>query len=128
MDADDAPLTPKHGRLGEVLKRLRKKAKVTQASLAAALGRPQPFVSKYEKGRLRVDAVELIDISRVIGCSLDEVAEEVLAQPQRPGLAASLRRRPDLPGVKRATAGKKKPSQPPTSGGNPSGRVRPGRK
>lgn len=40
-------------------------AGLTQAQVAAALHRPQSFVSKCEAGERRVDAIELADFARL---------------------------------------------------------------
>ncbi|MGB0920629.1 MAG: helix-turn-helix domain-containing protein [Alphaproteobacteria bacterium] len=45
----------------------REKAGLTQAEVAARLGKPQSFVSKYEAGQRRLDVIELITIAKVIG-------------------------------------------------------------
>jgi transcriptional regulator with XRE-family HTH domain len=45
----------------------RKKARITQSSLAATLGRPQSFVAKYESGERRLDAAEFVGIARAVG-------------------------------------------------------------
>jgi hypothetical protein len=47
--------------------RARKAARVTQASLAETLGRPQSFVAKYESGERRLDVAEFVGIARAIG-------------------------------------------------------------
>lgn len=50
------------------LKRLRQArldAGLTQADVAAALRRPQSFVSKCESGERRVDVIELQDLARL---------------------------------------------------------------
>lgn len=44
----------------------RKAAKLSQGSLADALGRHQQFVSRYETGERRLDAVEFADIARAL--------------------------------------------------------------
>lgn len=41
----------------------RKAAGLTQVKAAAALGRPQSFVSKCETGERRVDVVELLELA-----------------------------------------------------------------
>ena len=51
----------------EQLVRARKVARVTQASLAATLERPQSFVAKYESGERRLDIAEFIGIARAMG-------------------------------------------------------------
>lgn len=50
----------------------RKGAGVTQVELADRLGKPQSFVSKFERGERRLDLVEVLVIARAIGA--DELA------------------------------------------------------
>lgn len=45
----------------------RQSAGLTQADVSAYLNKNQSFVSKYESGERRLDIVELIDISKVLG-------------------------------------------------------------
>ena len=45
----------------------RRQAGLTQQSVANSLDRPQSFVSKYENGERRLDVVEYLHISQVIG-------------------------------------------------------------
>lgn len=45
----------------------RKEAGLTQAVVAERLGKPQSYVSKYEKGERRLDVIEFMDISDAIG-------------------------------------------------------------
>jgi transcriptional regulator with XRE-family HTH domain len=47
------------------LKEARVAAKLTQAEVAAALGRPQSFVAKCESGERRVDVVELEQFAKL---------------------------------------------------------------
>jgi transcriptional regulator with XRE-family HTH domain len=53
--------------VGACLAAARRRASVTQDELAARLGKPQSFVSEYERGQRRVDVVELLVISRALG-------------------------------------------------------------
>jgi transcriptional regulator with XRE-family HTH domain len=53
--------------VGACLAAARRQANVTQGELAAGLGKPQSFVSEYERGQRRVDVVELLIISRKLG-------------------------------------------------------------
>ncbi len=46
---------------------LRQAHGLTQAQLAARLGKPQQFISKVERGDRRIDVVELYAIIRAIG-------------------------------------------------------------
>jgi transcriptional regulator with XRE-family HTH domain len=62
--------------VGACLASARRRANVTQQELAARLGKPQSFVSEYERGQRRVDVVELLVISRALGIDpLDLFAE-----------------------------------------------------
>ena len=45
----------------------RKELNLTQAELASKLSKPQSFVSKYESGERKIDAVELIDLIQCFG-------------------------------------------------------------
>ncbi len=45
----------------------RKAAGLTQQDLAARLGRPQSFVSKYERGERRLDVVEFLEVADALG-------------------------------------------------------------
>ena len=45
----------------------RQQAGLTQQNVANSLNRPQSFVSKYENGERRLDVVEYLYISKVIG-------------------------------------------------------------
>jgi transcriptional regulator with XRE-family HTH domain len=59
---------PEHYKIvGACLTAARRQANITQQELAARLGKPQSFVSEYERGQRRVDVVELLVISRALG-------------------------------------------------------------
>lgn len=51
-------------RLLALLVEARKAAKMTQQDLSTRLGRPQSYVSKYERGERRLDVIEFMDIAR----------------------------------------------------------------
>ncbi|WP_245611396.1 helix-turn-helix domain-containing protein [Solidesulfovibrio alcoholivorans] len=57
-----------------MLVELRKNAGLRQAELAARLGCPQSFVSKYESGQRRLDLIELEAICKALGVTLTEFA------------------------------------------------------
>ena len=44
-------------------------AGLSQVEVAARLGKPQSFVSKYESGERGLDVVELLEVTAVLGCS-----------------------------------------------------------
>jgi transcriptional regulator with XRE-family HTH domain len=56
-----------HAKLREQFIQARKSAGLTQAGLAERLGRPQSFVSKYERGERRVDVIELCEVCHALG-------------------------------------------------------------
>lgn len=55
----------------------RKGADVTQQELAARLGRPQSFVSKYERQERRLDVIEFIEICRALGMAAAGLVQEL---------------------------------------------------
>jgi transcriptional regulator with XRE-family HTH domain len=62
--------TAEHKRLMRLLRQIRLAANMRQEDLAEALGRPQSFVSKYEKGDRRLDFLEIRQICQAVGVSL----------------------------------------------------------
>jgi transcriptional regulator with XRE-family HTH domain len=44
----------------------RKSAGLTQVGLADRLGRPQSFVSKYERGERKLDVIEFCEVCRAL--------------------------------------------------------------
>lgn len=61
--------TPRQLLLQSLLTEARKTGGMTQAELAAALGKPQSFVAKYENGERRIDVIEFADITAALGVS-----------------------------------------------------------
>jgi transcriptional regulator with XRE-family HTH domain len=61
----------KHQSFLKLLVQARENAGLTQVSLAKRLGRPQSFVSKYERGERRLDVIEFLEVARAL--SLDPV-------------------------------------------------------
>lgn len=70
--------------LEEVLRRLlvvhREACGMTQVELAAALRRPQSFVSKVERGERRLEVVEFIEYARALGVSPDGLIASLMAE------------------------------------------------
>ena len=75
--------SPAYGRLREALVAARHAQRLSQADVARALGRPQTFVSKYERGERRLDLVEVIEIAQVVGLDPTALVGEIanLAPP-----------------------------------------------
>lgn len=68
-----------HRHLVDVLVDARKASGLTQAELAAKLGKDQTFVSIIERGQRRVDVLEFIAISEALGIRPEENFGNVLA-------------------------------------------------
>src|SRR5262245_35989370 len=58
----------------------RMEAGLTQADVAHAFGRPQPFVSKCESGERRIDALELTDFAELYGKPLSFFVTDAAAR------------------------------------------------
>lgn len=54
----------------ELLVETRTKAKLTQAALASLAGVTQPYVSQVEAGKIRLDAIQLVDWLHACGSNL----------------------------------------------------------
>jgi transcriptional regulator with XRE-family HTH domain len=67
-------------RLCGLLRQLRHEVGVTQVQVAARLGVPQSFVSKYESGERRLDVVELGHVAGALGVSLRDVLDRLDGQ------------------------------------------------
>ena len=64
-------------RLCTVLRSLRREAGLTQVQVAAALGVPQSFVSKYESGERRLDVIELGHVAEALGVMIRDVLKRL---------------------------------------------------
>ncbi|MDB5324999.1 MAG: helix-turn-helix protein [Phycisphaerales bacterium] len=67
----------RHDRLRELLIAARQRAGLRQVDVAASLGRPQSFVSKYEAGERQLDVIEFIDVAQAIKASASELILEL---------------------------------------------------
>jgi transcriptional regulator with XRE-family HTH domain len=54
-------------RLCWLLIEARREQGFTQEDVATALGRPQSFVSKYERGERRLDVIEFLEVTHFLG-------------------------------------------------------------
>lgn len=50
---------------------------MSQVELAKKLGRPQSFVSKYENGERRLDAVEFVEVCASLGVPAHQLIKEL---------------------------------------------------
>lgn len=69
--------TPRQILLQSLLVEARKATGLTQAELADALGKPQSFVAKYENGERRIDVVEFVDITAVLGIPASDLLSKI---------------------------------------------------
>jgi transcriptional regulator with XRE-family HTH domain len=56
----------RHQRLRTLLREARLERGLKQADLAAKLGLPQSYISKYESGERRLDVIEFIDLCKAL--------------------------------------------------------------
>lgn len=64
--------TSEQKKLQRLLRQIRRGKGLRQADLAKILGKPQSFVSNYERGERRLDLLELRQICTAVGISLGE--------------------------------------------------------
>ena len=64
---------PEYAELIARLRAARRRARLSQAEVAKRLGKPQSFVSKVETCERRLDVLEAIAFSRVLGVTLDSL-------------------------------------------------------
>jgi transcriptional regulator with XRE-family HTH domain len=67
----------------ELLKELRTTKGLNQGQVAARLGVPQSYVSKYETGERRLDFVETAMVCEVLGVGLEQFAKEYTSKLAR---------------------------------------------
>ena len=83
---------PEQKALQSLLRQLRMDAGLRQKDIAKALGKRPAFVSYYESGARRLDLLELREVCKVLGISLDVFVrkfEERLLDPNLPALSTS---------------------------------------
>jgi transcriptional regulator with XRE-family HTH domain len=80
--------------LAGLLRSMREEAGLTQAEVGERLGRSQSFVSDYEAGQRRLDLVDLLDLSGLLGVELSEVVDRFVALVSEQKRSARSRERP----------------------------------
>lgn len=58
---------PRYALFRALLVSERERRGLTQVEVATLLGRPQSYVSKYERGERRLDIIEFFDVARALG-------------------------------------------------------------
>lgn len=79
----ESVFTERYAELRKALIGAREDAGLTQADVASRLGRPQSFVSKYERAERRLDVVEFLEVAEVLGVDPCTILRRV--RTQRPG-------------------------------------------
>lgn len=72
---------PRYAILRARLVKLREAKNLTQMDIAVQLGKPQSYVSKYERGERRLDVVELIAIAKVLDADPAQLCAELAWEP-----------------------------------------------
>ena len=67
---------PETAILKELLQDIRTRAGKRQIDLAEEIGRPQSFISEYERGQRRLDLVELREVCLACGSTLRKLVNE----------------------------------------------------
>jgi transcriptional regulator with XRE-family HTH domain len=57
----------RYDRLKQALVAARRDRGLSQVQVAELLGRPQSFVSKYERGERRLDVIEFLEVATTLG-------------------------------------------------------------
>lgn len=63
--------TPQHKQLLALLRKIRLEAGLTQGQLAKSLNTDQTVISKIESGERRIDVLELREICKAVGITLE---------------------------------------------------------
>ena len=69
--------------MGKRIQELRKKAGFTQATLAQAMGIPEPTLKNWEQGRRTPRIVVAVELARVLGVGVEELIGDVEEKPKR---------------------------------------------
>ena len=61
----------------KLIREARLSSGLRQADVAAAMGKPQSYVAKIERGERNIDFIEVLDISRVVGLDPVKLVERL---------------------------------------------------
>lgn len=67
------PAAKEQETIGQRLARLRRERGITQAELAEMLEIAQPMISGYERDAIRLHGEVIVDLTRILGVSADEI-------------------------------------------------------
>jgi transcriptional regulator with XRE-family HTH domain len=83
---EKSPFTPEYRVVLSLLREIRGSAKVTQLELAKRVEETQSYISKLERGEVRLDLIQLRTICQALGTNLPSfvtLLEERLEKKQR---------------------------------------------
>lgn len=80
--------------VGECLAGARKKAGLSQDELASKLGKPQSFVSAYERGQRRVDVLEFLRIAKILDADPQTILAAIIKRAKEPSKPARHKKAP----------------------------------
>ena len=83
--------TDEYSAVTDLLKELRKAAGITQVQMAEMLEQTQSLFSKYERGEIRLDVIQLRTIVLKLGLTLTEFAAQLEKRLDVPKSQASRR-------------------------------------
>ena len=83
--------TDEYSAVTDLLKELRKAAGITQVQMAEMLEQTQSLFSKYERGEIRLDVIQLRTIALKLGLSLTEFSAQLEKRLHAPKTQASRR-------------------------------------
>ena len=75
----------------DVIRELRRESGLTQVQMAKLLGQTQSLFSKYERGEIRLDVIQLRTIVLKLGLTLTEFAAQLEKRLHAPKTQASRR-------------------------------------
>ncbi len=75
--------SPRHDAVRRFIKRKRQEADLSQAKLAARMGRRQQWVSDIEKGSHRVTIVEFLELAEALGFDARSAIRHIQSKPAK---------------------------------------------
>lgn len=69
---------PRYEVFRSLLVELRERGELTQVDVATRLGKPQSYVSKYERGERRLDVVEMLDIAGALEVNPTHILRDLI--------------------------------------------------
>lgn len=72
----------RHRQIAAALAEQRRIKGLSQAQVAKALGRHQPFIANIESGERRIDIVELLDLAKIIDLDVQALLDHLVTIPR----------------------------------------------